>query len=106
MIVSFWLCYAAFSALCLSMDGHHREVFGRVPTRSRGQGLRLAGWLLLATSFAAALHDAGAPQGSVYWVGLLTASAGALVLLLTYAPRRVGLGAVLALAGAGIATLL
>ncbi|GAA5787390.1 DUF3325 domain-containing protein [Chitiniphilus shinanonensis] len=105
-LAALFASYAAFSALCLGMDGHHREVFGRAPSPRRAQWLRGAGWLLLAASFALAVT--GGPQGVVTWVGMLTASALALVLLLSYHPRHVAplgwlaCGAALALLGAAL----
>lgn len=88
--LSFALAYAGFTGLCLAMERHHEQVFGvrRIP-RLRRLGLTSGGWLLLAGSLLPLLTAQGAGAGITLWLGLLTAAALALALLLSYAPRRV-----------------
>ncbi|TJZ64735.1 DUF3325 domain-containing protein [Chitiniphilus eburneus] len=93
--------YAAFTALCLGMDGHHREVFGRAPAPGRKRLLRGAGWALLLASLLLAI--AIGAQGVVAWAVMLTLSTVLLVLLLAYWPRRVAPLGWLGLACAGLA---
>ncbi|WP_223448052.1 MULTISPECIES: DUF3325 domain-containing protein [Pseudomonas] len=94
MLLAALLCYAGFTALCLSMDRHHAELLGHKPTQRRRLGLKLLGWLSLSLS----LWAAGWGLGLVQWFGLLMLSALLLVLLIPYRPR-------LALSLAGLSLL-
>ena len=98
MLLALLLCYAGFTALCLSMPRHHDELLGHKPSTRRGQALKLAGWLLLGLSLWAAVKANGWSLGLVDWLAVLMLSALALVLLLPYRPR-------LALALAGMSLL-
>lgn len=81
------LAYAGLTTLALAMGRHHRTVFRRDLPPRRRQGLRLAGWLLLAWSVAAALRAHGAEVGPVAWFAAAASGGFALTLLLAYAPR-------------------
>lgn len=86
--LGFALAYAGFLGLCLAMERHHEQLLGsrRIPPLRR----RLCfwgGWLLLAASSQAAVQAMGWGAGVVLWLGVLTATALPLALLLTYAPR-------------------
>jgi len=98
MLLALLLCYAGFSALCLSMPRHHDELLGNKPSARRARVLKLAGWLLLGLSLWAAVAAHGWSFGLVDWFAVLMLSALALVLLLPYRPR-------LALALAGLSLL-
>ncbi|AVX87666.1 DUF3325 domain-containing protein [Pseudomonas sp. VE 196-7] len=98
MLLALLLCYAGFSALCLSMPRHHDELLGNKPSARRARVLKLAGWLLLGLSLWAAVGANGWSFGLVDWFAVLMLSALALVLLLPYRPR-------LALALAGLSLL-
>lgn len=98
MLLALLLCYAGFTALCLSMPRHHDELLGHKPSTRRGQALKLAGWLLLGLSLWAAVTGNGWSLGLVDWFAVLMLSGLALVLLLPYRPR-------LALALAGLSLL-
>lgn len=87
MLLASLLCYAGFTALCLSMDRHHADLLGRKPPRRLRLGLKLAGAILLALSFWAAVSVAGWGLGLVEWFAVLMLSALLLVLLLPYRPR-------------------
>jgi len=50
MLLALLLCYAGFSALCLSVPRHHDELLGNKPSARRARVLKLAGWLLLGLS--------------------------------------------------------
>lgn len=89
MLLALLLCYAGFTALCLAMDRHHVELLGRKSSLRRRQGLRLAGWALLAVALWAAVAVAGWGLGLVQWFAVLMLSALLLVLLLPYRPRLV-----------------
>ena len=81
MLAAFALSYAALATLGLSQTRHHRRVYGRDPGGRRRRAGRWAGWMLLAASAAA---TAGAS-----FLGVVTVTAVAVALLLTYSPRAV-----------------
>ncbi|AZE98544.1 iron uptake protein [Pseudomonas orientalis] len=87
MLLSLLLCYAGFTALCLSTDRHHGELLRSKPTPARRLGLRVLGWLLLTLSIWPAVAATGWSQGLVEWCAVLMLSALLLVLLLPYRPR-------------------
>jgi hypothetical protein len=97
MLLVSLLCYAGFTALCLSMDRHHADLLGRKPPRRLRLGLKLAGGMLLALSLWVAVSVTGWGLGLVEWFAVLMLSALLLVLLMPYRPRLV-----LALAGASL----
>ncbi|KRP64292.1 DUF3325 domain-containing protein [Pseudomonas orientalis] len=97
MLLSLLLCYAGFTALCLSTDRHHGELLRSKPTPARRLGLRALGWLLLTLSIWPAVAATGWSQGLVEWCAVLMLSALLLVLLLPYRPRLA-----LILAGVGL----
>lgn len=97
MLLALLMCYAGFTALCLSADRHHGELLHSKPTPIRRLGLRLGGWLLLIVSIWPAVFAAGWSQGLVQWCAVLMLSALLLVLLLPYRPRLA-----LILAGLGL----
>ena len=101
----FAFAIAGFDALALSMDRHHREAIGGVPSRRTRRALIALGWTMLAVSLAACHRAWGPSLGLVFWSGLLTVCALVVVLAFTYAPR---LGSRLALCGVpvGIAAML
>ena len=43
MLLALLLCYAGFTALCLSMPRHHDELLGHKPSAARRQALKLGG---------------------------------------------------------------
>jgi len=81
------LSFASFAALALSMPQHHRDLFGNVPGRSRELRLRGSGWILLTASILPAILDQGISVGIVLWFGVITVSALAVAMLLTYRKR-------------------
>lgn len=102
VLLNLALCFAGFGALALSLDRHHRDALGgRVP-ESRTLPLRLAGWALLALSFAAAVALEGWNFGSVQWVGALTGAALLVVALLSYRPAWLRPAALAALPFGGL----
>ncbi|MCF5720966.1 DUF3325 domain-containing protein [Pseudomonas syringae] len=97
MLLALLMCYAGFTALCLSTDRHHGELLHSKPSARRRWVLRVMGWLLLALSIWPAVTLAGWGQGLVEWCAVLMLSALLLVLLLPYRPRLA-----LMLAGVGL----
>lgn len=86
-LAAFAFSFVGFAALALSMARHHGDVFGRPPTRRHTLGARAIGWLLLAASVAAAIHDTGVSVGIVLWSGTATMTSMSVALLLTYRAR-------------------
>ncbi|MCR0985183.1 DUF3325 domain-containing protein [Roseomonas populi] len=82
------LSYAGFTALCLAMARHHEQVFrSRAVPAGRRRVLTALGWGLLALSVVPVVMELGWGLGLVLWLGLLTATAMPLAMLLNYAPR-------------------
>lgn len=105
-MMAFALAYSGFAALCLAMDRHHEQVFGRrgIPSWLRRM-LTVVGYLLLAAALAPLAGAEGWGMALLIWLGLLTASAIFLALLLCYRPRAVPILSGGLLLVAGIATL-
>ena len=97
MLLALLMCYAGFTALCLSTDRHHGELLHRKLSPRRRLGLRVTGWMLLVVSIWPAVDVAGWGQGLEEWCAVLMLSALLLVLLLPYRPRLA-----LILAGVGL----
>jgi nitrate reductase NapE component len=97
MLLALLMCYAGFTALCLSTDRHHGELLHSRPSPRRRIVLRVIGWLLLTVSIWPAVAVAGWGLGVVEWCAVLMLSALLLVLLLPYRPRLA-----LLLAGVGL----
>lgn len=87
MMPAVLLSYVGFTALCLAMEKHHGELLKRKPSPLQKRSLAVVGWLLLALSLAAAVHQAGWAFGLVNWTAGLMGSALLLVWLLPYQPR-------------------
>jgi len=86
-LASLLLSFAAFAALAMTMDKHHRDLFGAPPGKGRRQLFTMAGWLLLAASALPLIQLQGAVIGMLFWLGLLTASALGVAMVLSYRPR-------------------
>ena len=97
MLLTLLMCYAGFTALCLSTDRHHGELLHSKPSPPRRLTLRVAGWLLLALSMWPAVAASNWALGVVEWCAVLMLSALLLVLLMPYRPRLA-----LILAGVGL----
>lgn len=105
-VLAMTLAYAGLAALCLAMDRHHAQVFGRVPATRAVLALRVLGVVLLASSALPSLGVFGAANGVVAWFGLLTGAALLLVFTLPFAPRAAAAFAVLGPAVAALFTAL
>lgn len=84
----FLLAYAGFAMLARAMDRHYRQLQPGRPLPGPGMraGLRLTGWLLLAISFYAAMRVWGSASGAVAWFGVVSLTAGVLILTLAWRP--------------------
>ena len=106
-MASFFLCFAAWTALALGMDRHHADALGNAGSPSRLRGLRCIGWLLLLLAlWLAALAPASAfpmPPASfaiAAWAVALSVAAVAVSAVMTWQPQRAPLlGAAALLAG-------
>lgn len=85
--LSLALCFSGFSALCLSMDRHHKQVFGEPPAHLERWMFRIGGWLSLVVSCWPAVIALGTSIGISLWITLLSVAGLAVVLLLSYRPR-------------------
>lgn len=106
-VATFCLAYAAFAALCLAMERHWSDRFGREAHPGRWRmPLQGAGAALLVASLALCLASLGFGIGLVAWLGCLTAAGIALVLTLSYWPQAVTVsGPALLLAGVSMAMM-
>ncbi len=97
------LAYSGMAGLCLAMQRHHAQVWGRDVTSARRLVLRGGGAVLLVLALLPCIRAWGVGIGIVAWLGFLSAGALLLTGLLPYAARLApalgGLAAPLALAG-------
>lgn len=91
LLLAWALCYAGFTALCITSERHHAAFWAGTPSRRAVLPLRALGFALLAGALAicAAPSPASASAGIVAWFGILTATAVPLAFALPYAPRLV-----------------
>ena len=100
-LMAMGLSYSGMAGLCLAMDRHHAQVWGRDVRQATRRVFQCLGWLLLALAILPCVQAWGVGVGTVAWFGFL--SVGALVLagLLPYAPRfAAGLAPVMAIGAA------
>lgn len=98
--------FSGFTALSLAMERHWEDGMGRgsEPGALR-RWLRLGGATGLALSLLASLAIQGPTRGWVLWLGVLTAGALAVVLMLCYSPRwaaRAGVAGAAAMTLSGV----
>ena len=84
---SLLLAYSGMLALCLAMDRHARQLWGRPPSTMLRRILRAGGWLLLGLALVAASRGWDAGMATVAWFGLVSLAGFALLMLLPWAPR-------------------
>jgi len=76
-----------FAVLSMAMSRHQETLIGTTLRPPANKGLQAAGAILLCLALAACIWHWGGPIGVVAWLGILTAAAQALVLLVRYLPR-------------------
>ncbi|MBY4947437.1 DUF3325 domain-containing protein [Cupriavidus respiraculi] len=88
-VASLALAFSGLGALSMTLDRHYAQVHGRgaEPPPALLPYLHGLGWLALGLALASHVGAEGWAMGTLYWVGTLTVSGVALVLLLSYAPR-------------------
>lgn len=72
---------AGFTALCLGMGRHQRDVLGTSLSARASRRLKALGWTGVTASFVLAIVRDGPALGSVYALGELTLSALAVALV-------------------------
>ncbi|MBX8513170.1 DUF3325 domain-containing protein [Pseudomonas cichorii] len=87
LITSLLLAYSGMLGLCLGLERHYKQLSQRPPSKTLRHTLRTAGWLALAGSFFTSAQVWGWAMGPVGWLGLVSMTGLALVLLLPYAIR-------------------
>lgn len=86
-LTAFSLTQAAMTILCLAMDKHSTQAWGRKPSATQRVSMRVLGWLLLAAGCAFCVKAFGVGIGLVMWFALLNAAGLLLACLLPYRPR-------------------
>lgn len=87
--------FSGFTALCLAMERHHRDVLGGKPTARRRMLLKAAGAAGVIVALAL-LASARAWIGLVEWVGVLAAGATLVAVVLAYRPKAAPLAGIIA----------
>lgn len=96
MLIAFALAYTTCLALSLAMNRHFQQLWPMQKLSPRVAMLvRNGGWLLLALTLIYCVKQEGIATGLVLGLGLFSAAACLLSLLLHYAPR-IALGLVIA----------
>lgn len=102
MLIGFAFAYATCMALSLAMTRHFQQVWPKQKlSPQQATGLRNSGWLLLVLTLVYCATLEGIAVGLVLGLGLFSAAACLLALLLHYAPRM-ALGLVIAAPLAGL----
>jgi hypothetical protein len=70
MGLAFILALFGFAALAIAMRRHHRDLFGREPSRQRRVVLHVVGALGLAASYGHLCLAWGAVEGTIDWLCL------------------------------------
>lgn len=103
MIGAVVFAYVGMLALCLGLERHYKQVWGRAPARGLRVALRVAGWSALAISFWVSGVAWGWAMGPVAWFGAISLAGFAVAMLLPYWPRTaVWLSGVLPVWGAAL----
>lgn len=85
--LSLALCFSGFTALCLSMNRHHQQLFEDPPHRLERWIFRIGGWLTLLLASTPCLLELGPSMGLAFWVAEWSVAAMAVLLLLSYRPQ-------------------
>ncbi|PEQ13680.1 hypothetical protein B2G71_04990 [Novosphingobium sp. PC22D] len=94
-LATFALALTGFILLALAMKRHREQMFGKGRDLPLSRLARPAGFALLGLSLLPCLSAYGLSMAVTWWLGLLTAAAAPVLLLLTYRPAVLGpLGAV------------
>lgn len=85
------LSFSGFTALCLAMEKHQLDLYGKAgATPRRRRQLRALGWTTTAVACAGCVAAQGWAMGPVLWLGSMTAAGIVLTFwLLPYRPSSV-----------------
>ena len=87
LVISLLAAFSGFTAICVSMKKHQRNIWKSPLGRWSVLALRAVGCVSLALSWAACAGAWGPGMGTVAWVCCLGLAPIALVFPLAYAPR-------------------
>lgn len=79
--------YVGMLSLCLGLERHYKQVWGKLGPWWLCSSLRAAGWLALVVSLLLCAAAWGWAMGPVAWLGVLSLAGLGLVMLLPYGPR-------------------
>lgn len=79
--------YVGMLSLCLGLERHYKQVWGKPGPLWLRRGLRCVGWMALAMSLLLCSAAWGWAMGPVGWLGALSLAGLVLVMLLPYGPR-------------------
>lgn len=103
MIGAVVFAYVGMLALCLGLERHYKQVWGRSPAPWLRVALRSAGWSALAISLWVSGVAWGWAMGPVAWFGGISLAGFGVAMLLPYWPRlAVWLLGVLPIWGVGV----
>ncbi|MBY4899213.1 DUF3325 domain-containing protein [Cupriavidus sp. AU9028] len=90
LIAGFALAFSGFTALALTIDRHYADIHGRgrEPSPRLARRLHVLGWSALLLCWLTQADAQGWPVGTVYWIGVMTAAALAVVAVLGWMPLR------------------
>lgn len=89
-LLAWCVCTLGFIALAASMPRHQEQIFGKELGQPRSRVAAAAGWAMLGLGLAVCLPGGVLSNMVSYWVGVLTFSALAVVLWLSYMAHRLG----------------
>ena len=93
------LCNLGFIALASSMSKHQKQIFGQELDAAKTKLATLLGWgLLVVALIACLLHGDSISNMISYWIGVLSFSALAVGLTLSYFEHKLKVLAVLSIA--------
>lgn len=79
--------YSGMLGLCLGLERHYKQVWGKPGARGLLRLLRLSGWAALVVSFMLCVCAWGWAMGPVGWFGAISLAAVMLVMVLPYSPK-------------------
>ena len=89
VLALFFVVYAGFLLVALSMARHRKQLLPRIRTVSKTilWAVRLLGWLVLLIGMVLCVRQYGSGIGLTLWAGLLTVAAFMVAMLALYTPR-------------------
>jgi hypothetical protein len=88
MLAAYALAYCSFLILSMAMSKHFQQIFPKKKmTQPYVNTVRIVGWALLIATLFYCSHLYGWATGLVAALGLMSAAAFVLALILNYAPR-------------------